>query len=132
VSADVAPEVAARSLVFVGAQCFVALLLSITAYAFLAYPDVPQMFGGGDRQAVLLRCGSAELPACKALPLPKQNGGAVIGPVVVLVETSEVYVVTVPNAPRWGFTPATRVRRELFDAMTTSAPKRKDAGGSTR
>ena len=110
---------ALRSMFFVVSQCVAAVVFSIAAYAFLAYPEVPQVLGGGKRQNMVLRCAPTAFASCKALPVPHASDGSSVGPVQLLFESSNDYVVVKPGADLWAFTSAARLRRELFDATVT-------------
>jgi hypothetical protein len=70
------------------------LLMSITFYARVVYPILPRELGGGEKPRVLLLLSE---PATKRLltseHIPLSEDGKVIGPVRLLLETSEIVAI---------------------------------------
>ena len=67
------------------------LAVNLTGYAILLYPDFPKRLGGGKKPHALVILSEA-YPEHSGLPLSKD--GRVIGPVVLLLETSTAVAVT--------------------------------------
>ncbi len=73
---------------------FVILLSTIGLYAAAVYPHLPRVFGGGKKPSIQLVLSDRDDTRWKGLGLPISEDGRNVGPVILLLETEGMFIVT--------------------------------------
>jgi hypothetical protein len=109
-----------------------AVLFYIAAFMALAFPAIPEQFGGGQPRLVRLLVASEDAEGIRALGIPIEGKQRISNPVVLLYETSDSYlleveasgplentIVTVPRgyvSDRW-ITRSVEVKKNIVQAL---------------
>lgn len=111
---------AARASFYVLTESFAAVLIFLVGYALLAYPDILPAFGGGAVKAnVLLLSAPTSSETCRALGLPVSKDNKRVGPVYILLETTDQLCLLSKRTPIWERGDATWVNKSMFIGRQT-------------
>lgn len=95
----------------------IGLVMALSIYAYMSYPNISSTFGGGNRAQAILYLNANGIEVCKKLMLPMQNE-RIIGPIDVLIET-DYSISVLANDALSGRKVALQLNRNLIDVVQT-------------